>query len=168
MLPLKLESGGHRWQRIPPTERKGRVHTSTVTVAIIDPTFTAQAVEFNEREFKVEWYSGTGAGGQNRNKVQCCCRLTHLASGIIVTSQRRSRINSFDEAKTAILARLNSQQFSNYHLQIAHDRKAQVGSGMRGDKIRTYREQDDTVTDHRSEKRASLKSILQGKLEKVW
>ena len=81
------ESGGHRIQRVPPTERKGRVHTSTVTVAVMDP-ITVQAAIRSESEFVVEWFSGTGAGGQHKNKHMNSCRLTHKATSIIQLGQR--------------------------------------------------------------------------------
>lgn len=133
---------------------------------MIDP-FVKQDVAFDERDFKIEWYSGTGAGGQHRNKHQNSCRLTHLPTGIVVTSQCRSRENSFEEAKSTLLVRLNDQIKGKASEALAAERKAQVGSGMRGDKIRTYREQDDTVTDHRSGNRVSLKAILMGDLAKL-
>lgn len=126
-----------------------------------------QEVTFNDRDFKVEWYSGTGAGGQHRNKHQNSCRLTHLPTGLVVTSQCRSRENSLAEAKGTILERLNDQTKGAAFAALAAERKQQVGSGMRGDKVRTYREQDDTVTDHRSGKRASLKAVLMGDLERL-
>lgn len=138
-------------------------------MAAIDPSAVdAKAIEFNEREFKIEWYSGTGAGGQHRNKHQNSCRLTHLPTSTVVTAQCRSRENSFNEAKETLLARLNESHFSSARREVGIDRKRQVGSGMRGDKVRTYREQDDTVTDHETGKRASLKSIMLGELAKVW
>lgn len=144
---LDNEAGGHRIQRIPPTERKGRVHTSTVTVAVMNELIQHQ-VQFNEKDFKIEWYSGTGSGGQHRNKHQNSCRITHLESGIISTAQCRSRENSLNEAKAAILARLEQQQHRSQYLSHSQIRKNQVGSGERGDKIRTYYVQRDLVVDH--------------------
>lgn len=134
---------------------------------MLDPATKTKQVEFNERDFKVEWYSGTGAGGQHRNKHQNSCRLTHYESGIVITAQCRSRENSLNEAKETMLARLNNSANSESRRERDEERKQQVGSGMRGDKVRTYREQDDTVTDHQTGKRASLKSILIGDLTKV-
>jgi len=157
LTSLDSEPGGHRIQRVPPTERKGRVHTSTVTVAVIDSKAVSQ-VEFNKQDFKIEWYSGTGAGGQHRNKHQNSCRITHV-SGIVVTAQCRSRENSLNEARTTILERLNQSHLGRVSGEEAANRKKQVGSGMRGDKIRTYRFQDNTVKDHLTGKQAPVDNI---------
>ena len=166
LTQLENEVGGHRIQRVPPTERKGRVHTSTVTVAIIDPT--RPVIEVKEQDLKVEWYSGTGCGGQNRNKVQSSCRLTHIPTGIVVTAQTRSRTNSYNQALTTIQQRVDQITQQMYNNEVAQDRKQQVGTGMRGDKIRTYRFQDDTVKDHVSNRTANLKKIMTGQFELLW
>lgn len=167
LTELNKERGGHRIQRIPPTERKGRVHSSTVTVAVLE-SVKIKEVEFNERDFKIEWYSGTGAGGQHRNKHQNSCRLTHISSGEIVTAQCRSRENSLDEAKTELLKRLNGGAASALHRSRAGIRKEQVGSGERGDKIRTYRFQDNSVKDHQTERQAALTKVLAGNFDLLW
>ena len=104
--------------------------------------------ELDETDLKIEWYSGSGAGGQHRNKHQNSCRLTHIPSGMVVTSQCRSRKNSYDEALDTIKKRLDAQFNSHYTNIISDDRRQKVGSGQRGDKIRTYRFQDDRVQDH--------------------
>jgi peptide chain release factor 1 len=163
---LYNESGGHRIQRVPPTERKGRVHTSTVTVAIIDPS--VQQVSVEEKDLRIEWYSGTGAGGQHRNKHQNSCRITHIPTGMVATAQCRSRENSLAEARTAILAKIDTKSKIQYNNDLASDRKLQVGSGMRGDKIRTYRFQDDVVKDHITDQTASVKKVLSGNFDLLW
>lgn len=163
---LNNEAGGHRIQRNPPTERKGRVHTSTVTVAVIDPMI--QKIVYKEADFKVEWFSGTGAGGQNRNKVQNSCKITHIQSGIMSTAQTRSRTNSLNLAKNNLLEKLKTLEDSNRNKKISSNRKEQVGSGMRGDKIRTYRFQDDIVKDHITGKSASVKQVLKGNFDLLW
>lgn len=163
---LEHESGGHRIQRVPPTERKGRVHTSTVTVAIIDPEISA--LEIREEDFKIEWYSGTGAGGQHRNKHQNSCRITHIPTGITTTAQCRSRVTSLNEAKEALIEQLKQKNYMQKKTELAIDRKLQVGSGMRGDKIRTYRFQDDVVKDHVTGKSASVRQVLRGNFELMW
>jgi peptide chain release factor 1 len=164
---LDNECGGHRIQRVPPTERKGRVHTSTVTVAVIDD-LNYNPNQINQSDIKVEWYSGTGAGGQHRNKHQNSCRLTHIPTGTIATAQCRSRENSYNEALNALTNRVDSQTRSRYNNSVAIERKQQVGSGMRGDKIRTYRFQDDRVQDHNTNKTASVKKILAGNFDLLW
>lgn len=125
-------------------------------------------IEFNERDFKVEWYSGTGAGGQHRNKHQNSCRITHLATGLIATAQCRARENSLNEAKASILERLNGQAAKNFYEARALDRKQQVGSGERGDKIRTYRFQDNTVKDHRTGRAGQCSALMAGNFDSMW
>lgn len=163
---LQNESGGHRIQRVPPTERKGRIHTSTVTVAITDPEL--QISTYKDSDFRIEWYSGTGAGGQHRNKHQNSCRITYLPTGQVATAQCRSRQNSLEQAKSALLETLNTQAHKEFKQHLDTDRKLQVGSGMRGDKIRTYRFQDDTVKDHNTGQSASASKVLKGYFDLMW
>lgn len=167
LTELNKEAGGHRIQRVPPTERKGRVHTSTVTVSIIDPK-TVQEITFNDRDFKIEWYSGTGAGGQHRNKHQNSCRLTHIPTSLVATAQCRSRENSLNEAKTALLAKLNNAASNGHQQEESQARRAQIGSGMRGDKRRTYRFQDDIVKDDILSSSASVTKVLAGNFDLLW
>lgn len=156
-----------RWQRVPPTERKGRVHTSTVTVAIIDPAEKPK-IEWNDRDFKIEWYSGTGCGGQHKNKHQNSARITHVPTGTISTAQTRSRQNSLELARESILKKLNENAVSEHSSAQAQIKKEQVGSGMRGDKVRTFMEQHGTVKDHRTEKSASFSKIMSGNFDLLW
>lgn len=165
---LDNEPGGHRIQRVPPTERKGRVHTSTVTVAVIDAESPAKQQTIPNTDLKIEWYSGTGAGGQYRNKHQNSCRITHIPTGIIAKSECRSRTNSLEEAMAAIQQRVDNAANMQYTNSIASDRKSQVGTGMRGDKIRTYRFQDDRVQDHLTGKSAKCSSVLKGNMDLLW
>ncbi len=165
---LDNEPGGHRIQRVPPTERKGRVHTSTVTVAVIDRMEENRSSAIPQSDLKVEWYSGTGAGGQYRNKHQNSCRITHLPTGITAKAECRSRQNSLDSAVAEIQQRVDNELKRSYNSNIASDRKRQVGSGMRGDKIRTYRFQDDSVQDHVTGKRATCSQILKGNVDLLW
>lgn len=163
---LLNEAGGHRIQRVPPTERKGRVHTSTVTVAVIDPQVISTVIR--DHDLQIEWYSGTGAGGQHRNKHQNSCRITHTPTGITAKAECRSRTNSLAEATVAIQQRVDQLLQSKYNNDLASDRKSQVGSGMRGDKIRTYRFQDDRVQDHVTGKTATTKKVLAGNFDLLW
>ena len=162
------EPGGHRIQRVPPTERKGRVHTSTVTVAVIDRMAEIGSATIPDSDLKIEWYSGTGAGGQHRNKHQNSCRITHLPTGTVATAQCRSRQNSLAEALNAIQKHIDNQTQTAYSKEVASYRKAQVGSGMRGDKIRTYRFQDDRVQDHITGRSAKCSAVLRGNFDLLW
>lgn len=164
---LSQEAGGHRIQRIPPTERKGRVHTSTVTVAVLDEASIA-STELNPKDLKLEWYSGTGCGGQNRNKVMASCRLTHIPTGIVKTSQTRSRETSYAQALAALTEAVSSGLVSKQLEKFNSIRKNQVGSGERGDKMRTYRFQDDIVKDHRTGKTASTSKVMAGNFDLLW
>lgn len=155
---------------MPPTERKGRVHTSTVTVAVIDCANKSQD-KFNRREksdFLVEWFSGTGGGGQHRNKHQNSARVTHIPTGIIESAQTRSRENSLKSAMEKLNLRLDQMSEQSHSSTVASEIKSQVGSGMRGDKIRTYRFQDDTVTDHNTGKRHLASKVLAGNFDLLW
>lgn len=125
-------------------------------------------MDIKEYDLRIEWYSGTGAGGQHRNKHQNSCRITHIPTGIVATAQCRSRENSLNEAMTAIRERLDSVFKNKYNTEVAADRRQQVGSGMRGDKIRTYRFQDDVVKDHMTDRTASVKKVLAGNFDLLW
>lgn len=155
-----------RIQRIPITERNGRVHTSTVTVAVVDTD--QQTFKINQQDLDVQWYSGSGAGGQNRNKVQNCCRLIHIPTGIIKTAQFRDRKSSYQHAYDALVEELKLSH-NNEQANIQNsNRKTQIGSGMRGDKVRTFRFQDDQVVDHRTNKAASCKRVMKGEFNLLW
>lgn len=142
------------------------MHTSTVTVAIIDES--TSTIKVSDADLKIEWYSGTGAGGQHRNRHQNSCRITHIPTGIVATAQCRSRENSLAEAKSAIVERVDKIHKDAYTKEVALDRKAQVGTGMRGDKIRTYRFQDDRVHDHITGRSAKCSAVLRGNFDTLW
>jgi peptide chain release factor 1 len=119
-------------------------------------------------DFKIEWYSGTGAGGQHRNKHQNSIRLTHLPTGLVVTSQCRSREASHKEAMDNMIKQLRGN--AKYATIVAQsiERKRQMGSGERGDKVRTYRFQDNIATDNRTGKKAPLSKVLEGNFDLLW
>lgn len=165
---LNNEPGGHRIQRVPPTERRGRVHTSTVTVAVIDTDQLPHESDVRDCDLKIEWYSGTGAGGQYRNKHQNSCRITHMPTGITAKAECRSRQNSLDSARADVKRRVQEHRQLDWQLDQAQRRKSQVGSGMRGDKIRTYRFQDDVVQDHQTGKKGSVKRVMAGDIDLLW
>lgn len=167
LIQLLNESGGHRIQRVPPTEKKGRVHTSTVTVAVM-PTSNQKELQIEKKDLKIEWYSGSGAGGQHRNKHQNSVRLTHIPTNITVSSQCRSRENSLSTAMETLVERLRRETQYKIYKEETQDRKNKVGSGMRGDKKRTYRFQDDIVTDHDTDIKASVSIVLKGYFDLLW
>jgi peptide chain release factor 1 len=139
-----------------------------VTVAVIDAAESQRAVAIPSIDLKIEWYSGTGAGGQHRNKHQNSCRITHIPTGIVATAQCRSRQNSLAEAMQSIQTQVDNIVQTAYSKEVASYRKAQVGSGMRGDKIRTYRFQDDRVQDHITGRSAKCSAVLRGNFDLLW
>lgn len=155
------EAGGHRFQRVPPTEKKGRVHTSTVTVAVLDPNLGSR-YRLDESEVEIRATRGSGPGGQHRNKTDSCIVATHTPSGIKVRVDMKSQYQSRTMALQILTAKLAEGAAEESQAKRAAKRKKQVGTGMRGDKIRTYREQDDRVTDHRTGKVWKLKAWLKG------
>ena len=168
---LRHESGGHRVQRVPRSERRGRVHSSTVTVAVLDPGARRTAAAFDRREpgdFVVSYYSGTGPGGQNRNKVQASARVVHTPTGLVRTAQTRSRENSTRLAMAALEAALDEAKARARMQDLRQDRAGQVGRGERADKRRTYRFQEDRVVDHLTGRAARAGDILNGAFMALW
>ena len=163
--PLLRETGGHRWQRVPPTERNGRVHTSTVTVvALIIPEKSDWSL--NERDIEVFTKRSSGAGGQHVNKTESCVVMRHVPTGIEAKSALKCQHQNRREARSMLEARVKSLQEKKMYEEIS-DKRREKGSGMRGDKIRTYREKDDIVIDHRTDKKYRLKDIRAGKLRNL-
>ncbi len=155
------EAGGHRWQRIPPSEKRGRVHTSTVTVAVLNPV-EQTCFTLDLREVDIKKSLGTGPGGQHRNKTESCVTATHRPTGTAVRVDMRSQHQSLSMALAILTAKLAGDASSATLDARNRARRTQMGSGMRGDKIRTYREQDDRATDHRSGRVISLERWMRG------
>ena len=128
----------------------------------------APIAAINEADFKLEWFSGTGAGGQHRNKHQNSARITHVPTGMVETAQCRSREASRREAMDRLVGRITTASNEQHQGTMSAMRKTQIGSGVRGDKIRTYRFQDDVVTDHITGKRANLSKVMNGHFDKLW
>lgn len=165
---LEEEAGGHRVQRIPRNERKGRVHTSTVTVSVIRKSPGVSGEEFREDDVKLVFFSGTGAGGQHRNKKMNSVRATHVPTGVSVTRQSRNRDDNVREAMAEIKQRLAEVAARNSSERTNTVRRVQIGSGMRGDKVRTYRFRDDVVEDHRTGLRISCRDFMRGGVRQLW
>lgn len=163
---LKYERGVHRVQRVPETEAQGRIHTSTASVAVL-PQADDLDVELDESDIRLDLFHSGGAGGQNVNKVQTGVRLTHEPSGIVVTcTDERSQLKNKIKARSVLRARLYEMQEQARQAERADARRAQVGSGERAEKIRTYNFPENRVTDHRiGLTRHDLHGLLNGDLD---
>jgi peptide chain release factor 1 len=156
------ESGGHRWQRIPPNERRGRVHTSTITVAVL-PEPHEEALVLRERDLEWKTSRGSGAGGQHRNKTESAVDLTHLPTKITVHCEtERSQHENRRLALARLRARLRADKLATDRAGADASRRAQVGQGMRGDKRRTIRCQEGLVVDHETERTWELRAYERG------
>lgn len=165
---MKFESGTHRVQRVPDTEASGRIHTSAATVAVL-PEAEDVEVEIRPEDLKVDVFRSGGAGGQGVNRTDSAVRMTHIPSGIVVTCQdERSQLKNKAKALKVLRARLFDMKQGEQTRKITQSRRAQVGSGDRSEKIRTYNFPDRRITDHRiSFTVHNLESVLEGDLDEI-
>lgn len=165
---FKYESGVHRVQRVPETESQGRVHTSTVTVAVLVEADEVE-LEINPTDLKIDVFRASGAGGQHINKTESAVRITHLPTGVVVECQdERSQYKNKDRAMKILRSRLYEAMLEEQNEKIASERRSQVGTGNRSERIRTYNFPESRLTDHRIGLTIyRLESILNGNLDEV-
>ena len=165
---LKFEAGGHRVQRVPETESGGRIHTSAATVAVLPE---AEEVEFdiNPNDLQIDTYRSSGAGGQHVNKTESAIRITHIPTGVVVECQdERSQYKNKDKAMKILRSKLYEAEQAKQAAAIAAERKSQVGSGDRSDRVRTYNFPQNRVTDHRltgDVRNFNISSVMNGGLD---
>ena len=167
---LKFEAGGHRVQRVPETESGGRIHTSAATVAVLPE---AEEVEFdiNPADLQIDTFRASGAGGQHVNKTESAIRITHLPTGVVVECQdERSQHKNKDRAMKILRSKLYEAEQEKQNAAIAAERKSQVGSGDRSERVRTYNFPQNRVTDHRltgDVKNFNISAIMNGQLDEL-
>lgn len=165
---LKYESGVHRVQRVPETEAQGRVHTSTVTVAVL-PEADDVEIDINPADLQIDTYRAGGAGGQHVNKTESAIRITHIPTGVVVECQdERSQYKNKDKAMKVLKSRLLESRRNEQNAAVAQERKMQVGTGDRSERIRTYNYPQNRITDHRIGLTVyRLDDILNGDIEEI-
>jgi len=166
---LKFESGTHRVQRVPETESQGRVHTSACTVAIMPEVDSVDEIDINPADLRIDTYRASGAGGQHVNRTESAIRITHVPSGVVVECQdERSQHKNRARAMSVLQARLLSAAQEKQHSEQSENRKLQVGSGDRSERIRTYNYPQGRLTDHRINLTLyKLEEIMEGGLDHV-
>ena len=165
---LKYESGVHRVQRVPATEASGRIHTSTATVAVL-PEAEEVDIQINEKDLRIDTFCSSGPGGQSVNTTKSAVRITHIPTGVVVSQQdEKSQIKNRAKAMKVLRSRLYEMELRKQQEAIAKDRRSQVGTGERSEKIRTYNFRDNRITDHRVNFTThQLTNVLNGELAEL-